>query len=378
VTISTISYLTTVKFGFGAVATLKPALGEFALKRPLVITDKGVRAAGIVATVAAAAGLENAPVYDGVETNPTEASVHEALAVYREEDCDGIVAVGGGSPIDLAKATALLATHQGPLSAYAAIEGGVARIRSDMPPVIALPTTSGTGAEVGRAAVIVLSDGRKLGLISPYLFPRLAICDPDLTLGMPAWLTAATGMDALTHCVETYLAPAVNPPADAIALDGLRRCGTHLERAVGNGQDREARWEMMMAAMEGAMAFQKGLGAVHAMSHALGALPGLRLHHGTLNAVLLPVVLRFNAPVVGTRIARLVDTLGLPAGTDLATWIEGLNARLGMPANLAALGVAAEALDGCAALAAKDHTSPTNPRPASVADYRAMLQATLG
>lgn len=375
--ISTISYLTNVTFGFGALARLKDTLAQYGVKRPLLVTDAGVVAAGLAARAHEAMGDRDAPVFDGVETNPTEAAARAALAVYRAQGCDGLVAIGGGSPIDLAKAVGLMATHDGPLSGYAAVAGGVAKIRPDMPPVIAIPTTAGTGAEVGRAAVIVLDDGRKVGLISPYLFPRMAICDPELTLGLPPLLTAATGMDAFAHCVETYLAPAVNPPADAIALDGLTRCGVALERAVANGHDREARWEMMMAAMEGAMAFQKGLGAVHAMSHALGSLKALRLHHGTLNAVLLPEVLRFNASAAGSKYPRLATALGLPADTDLATWIEGLNRRLGLPANLSAMGVRAEHLAGLPEMAEKDHTSPTNPRKAVAEDYRTMMLACL-
>ncbi len=191
---------------------------------------------------------------------------------------------------------ALLATHPGPLANYAAILGGVPKITAATAPVVAIPTTAGTGSEVGRAALITLSDGRKLGFISPHLIPKAAICDPELTLGLPPRLTAATGMDAVTHCVETYLSPRFNPPAEAIALDGLARAVGSIERAVADGTDRTARQELMMAALEGGLTFQKGLGAVHALSHPLGGLKEPSLHHGTLNAVLLPAVLRFNEP----------------------------------------------------------------------------------
>ncbi len=194
----------------------------------------------------------------------------------------------------MAKAVALLVAHPPPLAQYAMVEGGVARITPAVAPLIAIPTTAGTGSEVGRGGLITLADGRKLGLVSPHLIPKVAICDPELTLGLPPLLTAATGMDALAHCLETFLSPRVNPPAEAIALDGLGRAARHIERAVSDGADREARWQMMTASMEGAMAFQKGLGAVHAMSHPMGALREPSLHHGTLNAVVLPAVLRFN------------------------------------------------------------------------------------
>jgi 4-hydroxybutyrate dehydrogenase len=250
-------------------------------------------------------------VYDGTPPNPTEAAVHDALEAYRAHGADGIVAIGGGSSLDLGKAVALLATHPAPLAQYASVEGGAPRITPAVAPLIAIPTTAGTGSEVGRGSVIVLNDGRKLGFLSAHLLPKVALCDPELTLGLPAGLTAATGMDAMAHCIETFLSPLVNPPAEAIALDGLRKAAAYIERATRDGQDREARWNMMMAAMEGAMAFQKGLGAVHALSHPLGALPGLKLHHGTLNAVLLPAVLRFNASSVGDKMQRLAAAMGL-------------------------------------------------------------------
>ena len=195
-----------------------------------------------------------------VPSNPTEEAALSALEAYREQGCDGVVAIGGGSPIDLAKAVALLATHDQPLSTYAAIEGGVARIMPDVAPLIAIPTTAGTGSEVGRAALITMLDGRKLGVLSPHMIPKRAICDPELTLGLPPLLTAATGMDALSHCFETFLSPRYNPPADAIALDGAARIWRNLEAACRTGKDIEARSEMMMGALQGGLTFQKGSG----------------------------------------------------------------------------------------------------------------------
>jgi alcohol dehydrogenase class IV len=287
--------------------------------------------------------------------------------------------VGGGSSIDLAKAVAVMATHPGDLTQFTAVEGGVARITRQVAPVIAVPTTAGTGSEVGRGAVVILNDGRKLALISPFLIPRLALCDPELTLGLPAWLTAATGMDALAHCVETFLAPAVNPPADAIAMDGAHRVALHLEKAVQEGGNRDARWNMMMAAMEGAMAFQKGLGAVHALSHPLGAIQPLNLHHGTLNAVVMPAVLRFNAGVdgIGWKYYRLRQALGLASQADLAAHITDFNRRLGLPKGLAAMGVSEAMFDQVIPQALKDHSLPSNPRPMNAEEARALLRESL-
>lgn len=374
-----ISYLTTVWFDFGAVDRLGEALDQLAIRRPLLVADRGVEAAGILERVRARIPNDRAVTsFLDTPANPTEAAARRALELFRAEGCDGIVAVGGGSPINLAKAVGLASTHPGPLRDYALIEGGLARIRPDLPPLVAIPTTAGTGSEVGRGAVIVLEDGRKVALVSPHLIPKLAICDPELTMGLPPALTAGTGMDAIAHCLETFLAPAVNPPAEAIALDGLARAVAHIERATRDGQDRQARWEMMMATMEGALAFQKGLGAVHAMSHPLGALPGKPLHHGTLNAVILPVVLAFNAGHVGDKYERIRRVVGLPPGTDLATWIRELNARLGLPASLRAMGVVEADLAGLPALAERDHCNATNPRPATAADYARLYREALG
>lgn len=372
-----ITYLTTTRFGFGEVAGIGGDLDALGIRKPLIIADKGVVAVGLVAKLQGHADpLQAAPVFEETPTNPTEEAVLAALALYRQHGCDGLVAIGGGSPIDLAKGVALLAGHPEPLESYAAILGGIPKVTPAVAPVIAIPTTAGTGSEVGRAALITLKDGRKLGFISPHLIPRLAICDPELTLGLPAWLTAATGMDAITHCIETYLSPRENPPAEAIALDGLKRAVAHIERAVSNGSDREARKEMMMAALQGGLTFQKGLGAVHALSHPLGGLKGLSLHHGTLNAVLLPAVLRFNEPECGLKYAEIRRALGLAPATDLASWIASLSQRIGMPANLTEMGVPRSVVPMIAEAAVKDHSTASNPRPAIAADYAAMLEAS--
>jgi len=373
-----ISYLTTIRFGCGVLSEIPEDLDALSIQRPLIVTDKGVIAAGLVERLFAVmpTGMPRL-IFDDVPSNPTEEAAHAALSLYRDNTCDGVIGFGGGSPIDLAKAVAILATHPEPLARYAAIEGGLGRITDRVAPVIAIPTTAGTGSEVGRAALINLADGRKLGFISPHLIPKRAVCDPDLTLGLPPHLTAATGMDALSHCIETLLSPRFNPPAEAIALDGAGRIMRHLERAVADGADREARSELMMGALEGGLTFQKGLGAVHGLSHALGSLKEPALHHGTLNAVLLPPVLRFNAGHVGDKYERLAASMGLARDADLAAETEGLNARIGLPRSLRAMGVPESVIPEMADKAEKDHSTPTNPRPCSAADYTALMWESL-
>jgi 4-hydroxybutyrate dehydrogenase len=371
-----ITYLTTIQFDFGAIQLVSSECARLGIRKPLVVTDRGIRASGLLDRLQGVMdGSLGFAVYDGTPPNPTEAATLEALAAYRAAGADGVIAIGGGSSLDLGKAVALLATHPGPLVQYAAVEGGGPRITAAVAPLIAIPTTAGTGSEVGRGSVIVLADGRKLGFLSPHLLPKVAICDPELTLGLPPMLTAATGMDAMAHCIETFLSPLVNPPAEAIALDGLAKSAMYIERATKDGNDRDARWNMMMAAMEGAMAFQKGLGAVHALSHPLGALPELKLHHGTLNAVLLPAVIRFNAPAVGDKLGRIAQAMRLAPGADVAQAITDLNARLGLPKGLQAMGVPRDALPVIAGLAPKDHCHGTNPRKPTVEEYLGLLEA---
>ena len=376
---SLINYLTKIHFADDILEeALRAEVASLGLKRPLIVTDHGVVASGLIDRLLDAlnGGVE-ATIFADTPSNPTEAACRLAAGRYGEHGCDCLIGFGGGSSIDVAKAAGILISHDGPLSSYAAVEGGTARIRDAIPPIIAIPTTAGTGSEVGRGALIILDDGRKLGLLSSYLIPKVAICDPTLTLTLPPQLTAGTGMDAITHCIETYIATAYNPPADGIALDGLRRGVSNIERAVQKGSDLDARREMMATAMNGALAFQKGLGGVHAMSHALGGLSGYQLHHGTLNAVLLPHILAFNAPAVEHRYPALREAMRLPAGADLAETLCRLSERLGLPKNLSAMGVDRAAVEAAAPQAEKDHTNGTNPRRATAEDYRRLMTDAL-
>lgn len=372
---ASIYYITQVQFDFGAVTLARAECERLGIRRPLICTDAGVVAAGLLARLTQALGDLPHAVFDGTPSNPTERAVQAATDVYRAHRADGLIALGGGSPIDLAKGVAILASHPGSLGEYATILGGSPKITANVAPLIAIPTTAGTGSEVARGAIIILDDGRKLGFHSWHLVPKVALCDPELTLGLPPRLTAATGMDAIAHCIETYLSKAVNPPADAIALDGLQRGVAHIERAVRDGGDREARWAMMSASMQGAMAFQKGLGAVHSLSHALGALP-VSPHHGTLNAVLLPEVVKFNEAAVPERVRRVAEAFGVDDGEALAEAIRALNARIGLPDGLRAMGIGRETYDAVVANALKDHCHGTNPRIATADDYHRMLEAS--
>ena len=375
-----IYYVTQVQFEFGAIQLLSQECKRVGITRPLIVTDPGVKAAGILQKALDALPGMTVAVFDQTPSNPTEAAVLAAAALYKANDCDGLVAVGGGSAIDCAKGVAIAATHEGPLTRYATIEGGSPKITERAAPLIAVPTTSGTGSEVARGAIIIVGDHRKLGFHSWHLVPKTAICDPELTLGLPARLTAATGMDAIAHCMETFMSAAFNPPADGIALDGLERGWAHIERATRDGGDREARLNMMSASMQGAMAFQKGLGCVHSLSHSLGGVDP-RLHHGALNAVFLPAVVRFNAGAESVqkehRLERMARVMGLSSGSEIPEAIQAMNARLGLASGLAEMGVQRGQFSQIIEGALADHCHQTNPRLASVQDYEAMLEASM-
>ena len=379
-----ITYLTRIQFDFGALKHLESELQLLGIRRPLIVADKGVIAAGLWAKVKEQLpGNMPLTLYDGTPENPTEAAMREALKLYKDEGCDGIVAIGGGSPMDLAKAVGLMATHPGlSLQPYSFVEGGAAKITAAVAPIVAIPTTAGTGSEVSRGGVIIMDSGRKLAIGSPHLIPKLALVDPELTLGLPPHLTAGTGMDAFTHNIECFLSNAFNPPADAIALDGLEKAWRYVERATRNGSDREARYNMAMAAMEGAMVFQKGLGAVHALSHPTGGLKGYRLHHGTLNAVYLPAVLRFNEPAVGDKYKRVADLMGLSEreanAAGVADSVSALNERLGLPKGLGAMGLKQDTVERIAEGALGDHCHQSTPRQPTKAEYVQLIEASWG
>ena len=375
-----IYYLTHIQFEPGAIKLLKQECDRVGITRPLIVTDQGVKAAGILdIALQQIAGL-NPAVFDQTPSNPTEASVRAAADLYKKNNCDGLIAVGGGSSIDCAKGVAIAATHEGSLSTYATIEGGSPRITERVAPLIAVPTTSGTGSEVARGAILIVDDHRKLGFHSWNLLPKAAICDPELTLGLPPMLTAATGMDAVAHCMETFMAPAFNPPADGIGLDGLTRAWAHIARATSNGSDLEARLNMMSASMQGAMAFQKGLGCVHSLSHSLGGV-NPRLHHGTLNAMFLPVVVKFNASAPSVknenRLERMAHAMGLSSGSDIPDAIKDMNARLGLPIGLKTMGVERDWYEKIIHGAMQDHCHKTNPRIATAQDYEQILLAAM-
>ncbi|MEK9597198.1 MAG: iron-containing alcohol dehydrogenase [Rhodospirillaceae bacterium] len=364
----------------GAIDMLGETLKQLGIKRPLICTDQGLVSAGIVDTIRSRIPNDvDVAIYDGTPENPTESAVKDAVRMFTENNCDGIIALGGGSSMDLSKGAALLLTHSEPLIEYNAATGGGMKI-GPVTPMIAVPTTSGTGSEVSRGAVIKTEDGRKLIFSSPNMIAKVALCDPDLTLGLPPLLTAATGMDAVTHLMEAVMSPVENPAAEAIGLDGLWRAvgKGNLIRVTDDGTDREARKQMMIAASEGALAFTKGLGAVHAMSHAAGRIDHLNLHHGTLNAVCLPACLRYNDDVLGEKRDRMKQAMGVPEAQSLDSAIEALNARLGLPKNLSEMGITDAMVADMITHALVDPTTKTNAKPVDAAGFEALYKDAMG
>ena len=368
---SVLQFLTTVHFGDGERRRLPEELARLGVKQPLYVTDKGVVAAGVLAqAMEAMPATGTFAIFDDTPVNPTEGAALAGAERFRASGCDGIVGIGGGAALDLAKAIAILATNPPPLWDYCNRHATPKAIVGP-PPLVLMPTTSGTGSEVGRSAVIVFDNGIKAGVRCPEIV-SLAICDPELTYGLPPRITATTGMDALSHCIETYCSPTVNPPADAISLDGMERILKHIGRAVADGRDSQARWNMMMGSLEGAISFQKGMGAVHALSHPLGALG---FHHGTLNAILLPHVLACNLGHLGSKAEEICRRAGVAAAADLPGYFLSLNRNLGIPAGLQEIGLDEARLPAIAEAALSDNAHKTNPRPLQKADYLAILQA---
>ena len=372
------NFLTTCIFDHGATARLDKTLKGMGASRPFIVTDPGIKAAGLLDRVTDA--LKDAPagIFADTEPNPSEWQAKEALDAYTASGADSLVALGGGSSMDMAKIIGLMATHDDPIEKYAAKTGG-AKFIGKIPPLVAIPTTAGTGSEVSVGAVVILENGTKETIVSPNLIPATAICDPDLTLGLPAHLTAATGMDAVTHCIEAVLSPMVNPPCEAVGYDGTHRAvgDGWLKKAVADGADPDARWHMMMASYEGALAFVKGLGGVHALSHAAGRLHEKRLHHGTLNAIFLPHLLRENEGAADAKYERLRFAMGLPAGADLADAIEALNDEIGIPAKLSAIGLDAGDGPDIVENALTDLAHMSNAKPLERGDYERIYEAAL-
>jgi 4-hydroxybutyrate dehydrogenase len=375
--ISMFAFPTRILFGAGALGELGEEARRLGIKRPLLVTDRGVVQCGLADRVRAEAQRAGLPlaVFDGVNPNPVEKNVLDGLEQYRDGNCDGIIALGGGSPLDTGKAIRLCASHPLPLEQYDDQLNGGERIQPQLPPMIAIATTSGTGSEVGRSAVIILkSTDRKTVIFSPYLMPSVALADPELTLDMPPKITAGTGLDALTHNVEAYLARGYHPMCDAIALEGTRLAIQYLPSAVHNGKDLAARSHMMMAAIMGAVAFQKGLGAVHSLAHPLSSIANL--HHGTTNGILLPHVLEFNRSTSEERLRNLGLAMGLDVGQNspseaAAAVIERVRKLLkevGIPDRLSALGVTREMIPALARKAMEDACHQLNPRPCRESD----------
>jgi 4-hydroxybutyrate dehydrogenase len=362
-----------VLFDFGIVKALPGELANLGVSKPLFVTDKGVVAAGVFQKVRDA--MPNGAqlvAYEEVPENPTVDGVEKALALYRERGCDGVVSVGGGSVIDSAKAVAVVAGHGGRITDYM---GQAWKIGPKTVAHVAIPTTAGTGSEVSRGAGIhPTSTTRGNGINGPYVVARTAICDPELTLTLPKHLTAATGMDALSHAVEGYLAKGNNPVGDAIALDAIRRVFEWLPRAVQNGSDREARWHMLMASME-AMLVAKGLGPGHALANTFG---DQGLHHGTLVTVALPAVLRCLDPHVGERMKRMAEAMKLEPGRHAAAGIADMNERLGLPVNLKKYGYKLADFEEVADDAHKSHFNAASPYHPSKDEYKEMIREVLG
>ena len=370
------TFPTRIQFGPGSRNLLPAELNRLGMARPLIVTDPGLVDSGLVTAVIAPLG-NSCVIYSAVKANPDEADVLSGLSHYLDAGCDGLVAVGGGSPIDAAKAIRLLVTHAGQLADYDLTRGGQDRIRPDMPPLVAIPTTAGTGSEAGRGALIQLPQtGRKTIVLSQHLLPSAVICDPELTYKLPPVLTAGTGMDAYTHCVESFLSTTFHPICDGIAVEGLRSIQSNLETVVRDGLNVEARSEMMMGALLGGISFHKGLGVVHSLSHALGSEG--RVHHGTLNAILLPHALRFNRDVATERMAELASRLGLGNSVDsvekLITLTELILTRLPLPTRLAEVGgLRHDQISEYARLAMIDHCHRTNPRRCTQPDLEDLL-----
>jgi alcohol dehydrogenase class IV len=374
------SYPTAVKFGAGRISELADQCKAVGLKKPLLVTDKALASLPITAQaldILGAAGLGRA-VFSEVDPNPNEGNMEAGLAVYRAGGHDGVVCFGGGSALDLGKMIALMVDQK--VSVWDLEDVGDWWTRADastIAPIIAVPTTAGTGSEVGRAGVLTNSKTHKKKIIfHPKLLPAVTICDPELTVGMPRFITAGTGMDALAHCLEAYCSPFYHPMSQGIALEGMRLVFANLPKVYANPGDLDARAEMMAAAAMGAVAFQKGLGAIHSLSHPVGAVYGT--HHGTTNAVVMPMVLEFNRPAIEDRIERAAAYLGIEGGfAGFHAAIMDLRAELNIPENLTAMGVEFARLDELTEMALEDPSCGGNPIEMTRENTRALFEACM-
>ncbi|MCT8330008.1 iron-containing alcohol dehydrogenase [Albidovulum sediminis] len=374
------SYPTAVKFGPGRIRELADHCKAVGMKKPLLVTDKALASLPITAQaldILDAAGLGRA-IFSEVDPNPNERNMEAGLKVYRAGGHDGVVCFGGGSALDLGKMVALMVDQK--VSVWELEDIGDWWTRADaskIAPIVAVPTTAGTGSEVGRAGVLTNSATHKKKIIfHPKLLPAVTICDPELTVGMPRFITAGTGMDALAHCLEAYSSPFYHPMSQGIALEGMRLVFENLPKVYSNPNDLEARAHMMSAAAMGAVAFQKGLGAIHSLSHPVGAV--YNTHHGTTNAVVMPMVLDFNRHAIEDRIGMAAAYLGVKGGFDgFRARVMELRAELAIPANLTAMGVEASRLDELTEMALEDPSCGGNPVAMTRENTRALYDACM-
>lgn len=374
------SYPTAIRFGAGRIAELAEACAEARITRPLLVTDRGLAGLPITARALdclAAAGLEHA-LFAEVDPNPNEVNLEAGIAAYRAGGHDGVIAFGGGSGLDLGKMVAFMAGQSRPVWDFEDIGDWWTRADADaIAPIIAVPTTAGTGSEVGRASVITNSQTHvKKIIFHPKVLPSIVIADPELTVGMPDFITAGTGLDAFAHCVEAFSSPHYHPMSQGIALEGMRLVIDNLPRAYDTPDDIEARAHMMSAAAMGATAFQKGLGAIHAMSHPVGAV--FNTHHGTTNAVCMPAVLALNAPVIRDRFDRAAPYLGIEGGFDgFCRFVQEFNHRFAIPHRLGEMGVTADRMDDLVAMALEDPSCGGNPVPLTADNLRGLFEACI-
>ncbi len=371
------SFPTAIRFGPGRISELAEACRQSGIEKPLLVTDAGLAPLPITtaALEALRAGGLAAELFADVQPNPVDSDLTKGVAAFKAGGHDGVVAFGGGSGLDTGKLIAFMAGQTRPVWDFEDVEDWWTRADpAGIAPIIAVPTTAGTGSEVGRAGVITNEQTHTKKIVfHPLMMPKIVICDPELTVGMPPAITAGTGMDALAHCLEAWCAPGYHPMAEGIAVEGMRLVLGNLATAFENGSDLDARANMMSAAAMGAVAFQKGLGAIHSLSHPVGSLYGT--HHGMTNAVFMPYVLAFNRPAIEERIARLNGALGIHGGFDsFLDTIVKLRTRLGVPHTLGGLGVDDNQIDRIAEMAVVDPTAGGNPRPFTVDEAKAMLR----